>query len=41
MVVWGLVSMAMMFVTGDDELLLARVLLALAEAGFFPGSFCT
>jgi ACS family tartrate transporter-like MFS transporter len=37
MVVWGLVSMAMMFVTGVWSFYLLRVLLGIAEAGFFPG----
>jgi ACS family tartrate transporter-like MFS transporter len=37
MVVWGLVSMAMMFVVGEWSFYALRVLLGLAEAGFFPG----
>lgn len=37
MVTWGLVSMGMMFVTGKSSLYFARVLLGVAEAGFFPG----
>jgi MFS transporter, ACS family, tartrate transporter len=37
MIVWGLVSMGMMFVTGETSFYVARVLLGLAEAGFFPG----
>jgi MFS transporter, ACS family, tartrate transporter len=37
MVVWGLVSMAMMFVVGKWSFYGLRVLLGLAEAGFFPG----
>jgi MFS transporter, ACS family, tartrate transporter len=37
MIVWGLVSMAMMFVVGKWSFYSMRVLLGLAEAGFFPG----
>ena len=37
MIVWGLVSMATMFVTGVSSFYAARVLLGMAEAGFFPG----
>jgi ACS family tartrate transporter-like MFS transporter len=37
MIVWGFVSMAMVFVTGERSFYAARVLLGLAEAGFFPG----
>jgi MFS transporter, ACS family, tartrate transporter len=37
MIVWGLVSMAMMFVVGQQSFYAMRVLLGLAEAGFFPG----
>jgi len=37
MIVWGLVSMGTMFVTGATSFYVARVLLGLAEAGFFPG----
>jgi ACS family tartrate transporter-like MFS transporter len=37
MIVWGLVSMAMMFVVGQWSFYSMRVLLGLAEAGFFPG----
>ncbi len=37
MVGWGLVSMAMMTVTGVWSFYLLRVLLGIAEAGFFPG----
>src|SRR3990170_165207 len=37
MVGWGLVSMAMMFVTGVWSFYALRVLLGIAEAGFFPG----
>ena len=37
MVGWGLVSMAMMFVSGVWSFYLLRVLLGIAEAGFFPG----
>jgi len=37
MVVWGLVSMATMFVYDTTTFYAARVLLGIAEAGFFPG----
>jgi ACS family tartrate transporter-like MFS transporter len=37
MIVWGLVSMAMMLVTGAASFYAMRILLGLAEAGFFPG----
>jgi ACS family tartrate transporter-like MFS transporter len=37
LIVWGLVSMATMLVTGPSSFYLLRVLLGLAEAGFFPG----
>jgi MFS transporter, ACS family, tartrate transporter len=37
MIVWGLVSMAMMFVVDKWTFYGMRVLLGLAEAGFFPG----
>jgi D-galactonate transporter len=37
MIVWGLVSIATMFVTSEATFYAARVLLGLAEAGFFPG----
>jgi MFS transporter, ACS family, tartrate transporter len=37
MVGWGLVSMAMMFVVGQWSFYAMRVLLGIAEAGFFPG----
>jgi ACS family tartrate transporter-like MFS transporter len=37
MIVWGLLSMAMMFVQGRPSFYAMRVLLGLAEAGFFPG----
>ena len=37
MVVWGLVSMGMMFVSDTATFYAARVLLGVAEAGFFPG----
>ena len=36
-VVWGLVSMASAFVTGPRSFCAMRVLLGLAESGFFPG----
>lgn len=37
MIVWGLVSMAMIYVSGKWSFYGMRVLLGLAEAGFFPG----
>jgi MFS transporter, ACS family, tartrate transporter len=37
MIVWGLVSMATMFVTGQGSFYAARIVLGIAEAGFFPG----
>ena len=37
MIVWGLVSMATMFVTDVTTFYAARVILGVAEAGFFPG----
>jgi len=37
MIVWGLVSMAMVFVQGEQSFYAMRVALGLAEAGFFPG----
>ena len=37
MIVWGLVSMATMFVTSVTTFYVARVVLGVAEAGFFPG----
>ena len=37
MIVWGLVSMSMMFVTDKASFYTMRVLLGIAEAGFFPG----
>jgi len=39
MVLWGLVSAGMMFVTGPGSLYVARFLLGAAEAGFVPGVF--
>src|ERR1051326_9058312 len=38
MVMWGLISAAMIFAKGDRSFSLLRVLLGAAEAGFFPGS---
>ena len=38
MIGWGLVSMAMMFITGTWSFYAMRVLLGIAEAGFFPGA---
>jgi len=37
LVSWGLISAAMMFVTGPWSFAVLRVLLGVAEAGFFPG----
>jgi len=37
LVSWGLVSSCMMFVTGPWSFYLFRILLGVAEAGFFPG----
>jgi ACS family tartrate transporter-like MFS transporter len=37
MIVWGLVSMSMMFITGKSGFYLVRFFLGVAEAGFFPG----
>jgi ACS family tartrate transporter-like MFS transporter len=37
MIVWGFASMGMMFVTGPTSFYVARILLGIAEAGFFPG----
>jgi MFS family permease len=37
MVCWGLVSMATMFVTGSASFYTLRLILGVAEAGFFPG----
>jgi ACS family tartrate transporter-like MFS transporter len=37
LVIWGLVSASMMFVTGPWSFAILRVLLGFAEAGFFPG----
>lgn len=37
MVTWGLVSAGMAFVTGPNSFIAARLLLGIAEAGFFPG----
>jgi ACS family tartrate transporter-like MFS transporter len=37
MIVWGFVSMAMVFVRGETSFYAMRVALGLAEAGFFPG----
>ena len=36
-ITWGLLSAAMMFVTGARSFYLVRFLLGVAEAGFFPG----
>ncbi len=37
MVTWGIISVAMAFVTGTKSFLVLRFLLGVAEAGFFPG----
>jgi MFS family permease len=37
MVTWGLVSAALIFVTGETSFYALRFLLGVAEAGFFPG----
>ncbi len=37
MIVWGIVSMGMMLVSSQASFYTARVLLGIAEAGFFPG----
>ncbi|MBY0523793.1 MAG: MFS transporter [Gemmataceae bacterium] len=37
MMTWGLVSCATMFVTGPGSFFTVRILLGVAEAGFFPG----
>jgi MFS transporter, ACS family, tartrate transporter len=37
MIVWGLVSMATMFIYDVRSFYIARIVLGLAEAGFFPG----
>ena len=37
MVSWGIVAAAMMFAKGETSFYLLRVLLGMAEAGFFPG----
>ncbi|UVE18704.1 MFS transporter [Pseudomonas sp. LS44] len=37
MVLWGMVTVATAFVTTSNQLIVARFLLGVAEAGFFPG----
>ncbi|WP_323163220.1 MFS transporter, partial [Pseudomonas fluorescens] len=37
MIFWGLVTIGMAFVQGAYSLYVARTLLGMAEAGFFPG----
>jgi MFS transporter, ACS family, tartrate transporter len=37
MIVWGIVSSSMMFITGPGSFYVMRFLLGVAEAGFFPG----
>jgi ACS family tartrate transporter-like MFS transporter len=37
MITWGLVSFAIMFVSGEKSFYVLRFLLGVAEAGFFPG----
>src|SRR5262249_40931091 len=38
MITWGIVSAAMMFISGIKTFLIVRFLLGVAEAGFFPGA---
>jgi MFS family permease len=38
MVTWGVASMATMFVTGSTSFYILRLVLGVAEAGFFPGT---
>jgi MFS transporter, ACS family, tartrate transporter len=38
MIGWGIISMAMMFVVGQWSFWIMRVVLGIAEAGFFPGA---
>jgi len=38
MVAWGFASMATMFVTGSTSFYVLRLILGVAEAGFFPGT---
>src|SRR4051812_4970988 len=38
MIVWGLISAAMLFAKSDRSFSVVRLLLGAAEAGFFPGS---
>lgn len=37
MITWGIVSVCMVFVTGQTSFYIMRMLLGVAEAGFFPG----
>jgi MFS family permease len=37
MIVWGLVSAAQLFVTGETSLYIVRFILGVVESGFFPG----
>src|SRR5260370_24211285 len=37
MISWGIVSTAMVFVVGPNSFYALRLLLGIAEAGFFPG----
>ena len=37
MIVWGLCSAGLMFVTSEIQFYILRFLLGIAEAGFFPG----
>ena len=41
MITWGVVSVAMMFVSGPTEFYVLRFLLGVAEAGFLPGITCS
>ena len=41
MIGWGIASMGMVFVRGVNSFYAARIVLGIAEAGFFPGWCCT
>ena len=41
LVTWGLIAAAMAFVQNAPMLYAFRIMLGIAEAGFFPGSCCT
>ncbi len=40
MIPWGMISMLTMFITTPTMFYVMRFLLGVAEAGFFPASFC-